>query len=55
MRRFFNLFVRDVTGATAIEYAMLAALLAIGIIVSITQLGINTKTPFSVIANTIQG
>jgi pilus assembly protein Flp/PilA len=52
---FLARFAKNDSGASAIEYAMLAALLAMGIIISITTLGANTKTPFSVIANKIQG
>ena len=49
----FTLFAKDESGASAIEYAMLAALLALGIIISITTLGVDVKSPFSVIANKI--
>ena len=52
---FLARFAKNDSGASAIEYAMLAALLAMGIITSITTLGLNTRTPFSVIANKIQG
>lgn len=54
MVNIFTLFAEDESGASAIEYAMLAALLAMGIITSITTLGVNTRTPFSVIANKLQ-
>ena len=52
---FLTRFAKNDSGASAIEYAMLVALLAMGIIVSITTLGLNTRTPFSVIADKIQG
>ena len=52
---FLTRFAKDERGASAIEYAMLAALLALGIITSISVLGVETKNSFSVIANKIQG
>ena len=53
MKSVFILLAKDESGASAIEYAMLAALLALGIIASITTLGVNMRTPFSLIANKI--
>jgi pilus assembly protein Flp/PilA len=40
MRRLISRFVRDQRGATAIEYALLASLLAIVIAAAITALGV---------------
>ncbi len=38
-RRFAARFVRDETGATAIEYSLLAAMMALACITAFTQLG----------------
>lgn len=38
-RTLFNAFLRDEQGATAIEYALIAALVAVAIIVAVEQLG----------------
>jgi len=37
----FNTFLRDERGATAIEYALIAALVAVAIIVAVEQLGVS--------------
>ncbi|HEX4028542.1 MAG TPA: Flp family type IVb pilin [Rhizomicrobium sp.] len=44
-------FVRDESGATAIEYGLIAALIAVVIITAITAVGTQLSTTF----NTIQG
>ncbi len=41
MRKFLNKLVRNENGATAIEYGLIAALLAIGIITAVS--GVKTK------------
>ena len=46
-------FVRDESGATAIEYGLLAALIAVVLITAVTSLGRNVSTSFSKIANSI--
>ncbi|AKM05007.1 Flp family type IVb pilin [Burkholderia pyrrocinia] len=43
-------FVRDEDGVTAIEYGLIAALIAIGIIAALTTVGKDLKTVFSTIA-----
>ncbi|KVD47933.1 pilus assembly protein [Burkholderia sp. MSMB1072] len=43
-------FVRDQDGVTAIEYGLIAALIAIGIVVALTTIGTDLKTVFSTIA-----
>ena len=44
----FNL-LRDESGATAIEYGLIAALISVVIIVAITAVGTQLSTTFSVI------
>jgi len=45
MQRFVMRFVRDEAGATAIEYGLIAALIAIGIITAARTLGTQISTP----------
>jgi len=49
LRRFFQ----DESGATAIEYGLLAALIAVVIIGSVKIAGTNLKSKFTVIANNL--
>lgn len=43
-------FVRDEDGVTAIEYGLIATLIAVGIIVAVTAVGTQLKTVFTTIA-----
>ncbi|UXU85323.1 Flp family type IVb pilin [Burkholderia sp. S-53] len=43
-------FVRDEDGVTAIEYGLIAALIAVGIIVAVTAVGSKLQTVFTTIA-----
>ena len=47
---FIQKFVRDEEGVTAIEYGLIAALIAVGIIVGATLLGTNLNGLFTRIA-----
>ena len=47
MTKFFNRFAQDESGATAIEYGLIAALIAVAIIAALTTLGSSLKTTFS--------
>jgi pilus assembly protein Flp/PilA len=47
-------FVRDESGATAIEYGLIAALIAVVIITAITAVGTALSTKFSGIATTLK-
>jgi len=49
LTRFFN----DEGGATAIEYGLIAALIAVVIITALTILGQNISTKFSTIASSV--
>ncbi len=44
-------FIRDEDGATAIEYGLIAALIAVVIITAVTALGKNLSLTFNTIAN----
>ena len=44
-------FVRDESGATAIEYGLIAALIAVGIIAAATTLGNSLSSLFGRISN----
>lgn len=46
-------FLRDESGATAIEYGLLAALIAVAIITAVTTLGNNLEDKFNEIASAI--
>lgn len=43
----FARFAKDESGATAIEYGLIAALIAVGIIVAATALGTNLSNLFT--------
>ena len=43
-------FIRDEEGATAIEYGLIAALIAVVIISAVTTLGTNLSTAFNKVA-----
>lgn len=50
MTNFVSRFVKDESGATAIEYGLIAALIAVVIIASVKLVGQNLSTVFSNIA-----
>ena len=43
----FDRFIRDESGATAIEYGLIAALIAVGIIAAATTLGSSLSSLFT--------
>ncbi len=49
MRNFFNAFAKDESGATAIEYGLIAALLSVAIIGTIGTVRDNLETTYSTI------
>ena len=53
MNRLALRFFKDKSGATAIEYGLIAGLIAVVIIVAITTLGTNLSSKFNVIANNL--
>ncbi|HEY0031802.1 MAG TPA: Flp family type IVb pilin [Devosia sp.] len=50
----FARFAKDESGATAIEYGLIAALIAVGIIAAATLLGNNLANLFNGIAGKLQ-
>ena len=46
-------FVRDESGATAIEYGLIAALIAVVIITGVTAVGTNLSTTFTSLSGTL--
>lgn len=55
MSKLFSRFRKDESGATAIEYALIAALMATIIIAAFTGLGTTIKDKFTEIGTTISG
>ncbi len=55
MTNVFARFVKDESGATAIEYGLIAALVAVGIIAGATALGTQLSALFQRIATKLQG
>ena len=47
MKNLFARFAKDESGATAIEYGLIAALIAVVIISAVTALGTTIKTKFN--------
>lgn len=47
MKNLFARFAKDNSGATAIEYGLIAALVAVVCITALTTLGTNLKTTFT--------
>ncbi len=55
LRRFLSRFRRDESGATAIEYGLIAALIAVVIISAVTALGSTIKTKFNAVVTGMGG
>jgi len=53
MSKFVSRFMKDESGATAIEYGLIAALIAVVIIGAVTTLGTTLSAKFSSIATSI--
>ena len=53
MSKFFNRFLKNESGATAIEYGLIAALIAVVIITGVSAIGTNLGTKFNTIAGNI--
>jgi pilus assembly protein Flp/PilA len=51
--QFIQKFVRDEEGVTAIEYGLIAALIAVTIIVSVTAVGAQLRAVFTSIAGSL--
>lgn len=50
MKTIFDRFVKDESGATAIEYGLIAALISVALITGATTLGNSLNTQFSGLA-----
>lgn len=53
MKNLISRFVRDESGATAIEYGLIAALIAVAIIVALTTLGSSLSTTFTGVSTSL--
>ncbi|HEY3778234.1 MAG TPA: Flp family type IVb pilin [Rhizomicrobium sp.] len=53
MKNLFARFVKDESGVTAIEYGLIAALLAVVIIAAVTAVGTSLSDTFSTVANSL--
>jgi pilus assembly protein Flp/PilA len=49
----FTQLIRDESGATAIEYGLIAGLVSVAIIIALTTLGSELSSLFDTIANTL--
>jgi pilus assembly protein Flp/PilA len=54
MQKFISKFVNDESGATAIEYGLIVALIAVVIITAFTTLGQNINTKMTAAANSLK-
>ena len=54
MKMLLRRFVNDQSGATAIEYGLIAALIAVVIIGAVTTLGVNLSTKFRSTATSVR-
>ena len=54
MIQFANRFLKDQSGATAIEYGLLAAIVCVAIIAGLTTIGNNLNTKFTTLAPSLR-
>ena len=54
MRALFKNFIANESGATAIEYGLIAALIAVVIITALTTIGTKLTTTFSSVAGSLK-
>jgi len=54
MSKFVTRFINDESGATAIEYGLIAALIAVVVITAVTTIGTNLRGTFNNVANSVQ-
>ena len=55
MSKFVTRFLRDESGATAIEYGLIAALIAVAAITAMQGLGTSLKTTFNNVSSGMNG
>jgi pilus assembly protein Flp/PilA len=53
MSRFIRFLLRDESGATAIEYGLIAALISVAIIAAVTAVGGNLTSTFNSVASAL--
>jgi pilus assembly protein Flp/PilA len=53
MKELCKAFLKDNSGATAIEYGLIAGLIAVAIITAISTVGTNLGTKFNQVANNL--
>jgi pilus assembly protein Flp/PilA len=53
MKMLFSRFMKDESGATAIEYGLIAAGIAVAIIATVSGLGTKLKTTFTSVSNAL--
>jgi pilus assembly protein Flp/PilA len=54
MSKFVTRFLKDESGATAIEYGLIAALVAVVLVTALTALGNNLSTTFTNVGNDLK-
>jgi len=54
MSKFISCFINDESGATAIEYGLVAALISVVIVTALTTLGTNLQTKFTTVGGSLQ-
>lgn len=54
MKDIFSAFIKDESGATAIEYGLIAALVGVVIITAVRKLGSNLSATFDKVAGNVQ-
>jgi pilus assembly protein Flp/PilA len=54
MTNLFSRFIRDESGATAIEYGLIAALIAVVVIGAVTAVGTGLSSTFNTVAGSVK-
>ena len=54
MSKFVTRFLKDESGATAIEYGLIAALIAVVLVSALTLVGTNLKTKFTAVSDALK-
>jgi pilus assembly protein Flp/PilA len=54
MKNLISQFFRDESGATAIEYGLIAALVSVACILGLTAVGTNLSTKFQAVATSLR-
>jgi pilus assembly protein Flp/PilA len=54
MTNLFSRFVRDESGATAIEYGLIAALIAVVVIGAVTAVGTKLSSTFTTVSTSVK-